>query len=218
MAIYTDRILMDIHRMIRKGSVQFEPGDRIPIKFNSKGKETTLYLGSVYFDTNNYKVCYDLFDHDNGALPVATIMPRDIEKLSAGDLLAVANKLDEYERDSFLRHSNYKSIEDELGKTDTQSIDFDETNRPIVLVDLNTRMAKDSYASLEECKVKSLFMGKNECFVTVKNEHGEEKNVKLAMFNDRSIMNITSCLKNRQLQNKVADKVREKTQITPKGL
>ena len=200
---------MDIHRMIRKGSVQFEPGDRIPITFINKGKELTLFLGSVYFDNSQYKVCYDLFSQDNSVNPVTSLQPRDIEKLSAGDLLEVANRLDEYERVSILRYSNYKAIENAIECSETKTIYFEGVSQPRVLVNPDSRIL-DTSASFEECRVKSVFLGDNDCYVSVLSENGKEKNVKLAMFNDRSIMNITSCLKSQQIQNIISDKAKER--------
>lgn len=214
MAIYTDRILRDIYRMTRKGSVQFEPEDRIPLTFRNQGREMTLYLGSVYYDNNLNKVCYDLYNHRESPIAVGALAPREIEKLSAGDLVAVANKLEEYGKDSILRYSNYQGIESSLKATEAQKIDFDETTKPRVLVNPEMNEGGD-HVGRGECRVKSLFIAKDECFVTVQKENGEINNVKLAMLDDRSIMNISSCLKNRTLETKVQEKVHVKTRITP---
>lgn len=214
MAIYTDRILRDIYRMVRKGSIQFEPNDRIPLTFRNQGKEMTLYLGSVYYDNNIHRVCYDLYNHKESPIPVGALAPRDIEKLSAGDLVAVANMLGEYENDSILRYSNYQGIEKSLQDSDAQKINFDETTKPRVLVNPELKPGGDQVGN-GECRVRSLFIAKDECFVTVQNEKGEIRNVKLAMLDDRSIKNISSCLKNRTLETKVQDKVHLKTRIKP---
>ena len=207
---------MDIHRMIRKGSVQFEPGDRIPLTFRNKGKEMTLYLGSVYFDNNLFRVCYDLYNHQNSSIPVGALNPREIDKLTAGDLVSVANRLSEYEKESVVRYSNYESIEKELKDSEKNVIEFDNMTRPRVLINPDLKM-EDENAGYQECRVTRLFVAEKECFVSVQNQEGEIKNYKLAMLNDRSIMNISSCLKNRELENKVTNRLHEKNSI-PKGV
>ena len=194
MAIYTDRLLMDVYRMIKKGSVQFEPGDRIPITFANQGKEFTKYLGSVYYDDTSHNVCYDLFNHADSADPIGTLQPRDVKMLSAGDLLSVANRLEEYERYSVLRYDNYKGIEETLQKTEGNRMEFEGVSRPRVLVNSALRSA-DIYAGFLECRVDSVFLAKGDCYASVSNGNGEQMNVKLAMFNDRSIMNVSACMK-----------------------
>lgn len=215
MAIYTDRILMDIHRMIKKGSVQFEPEDRIPIVFanKDKGREMTLYLGSVYYDSSTFKVCYDLYNHADSASPVGALNPREIEKLSAGDLVAVADRLEEYERDSVLRYSNYKMIEQALSESASGSIDFQEGTRPRVLAAPEPGIATTNVA-FAECRAVAVFMDRpgNDCYVSVIDNAGKSSNVKLAMLNDRSIMNIASCMKN------IRKQVQEAAQRNVKGV
>lgn len=203
---------MDIHRMIRKGSVQFEPGDRIPLTFRNKGKEMTLYLGSVYYDNSLFRVCYDLYNHQNSPIPVGSLGPREIDKLTAGDLVSVANRLSEYEKESVVRYSNYVSIETELRESNKNVIEFENMTRPRVLINPDSMKTSED-AGYEECRVTRLFVAENECFVSAQNKEGEIKNYKLAMLNDRSIMNISSCLKNRELENKVTNKFQEKNTL-----
>ena len=185
---------MDVYRMIKKGSVQFEPGDRIPITFTNQGKEFTKYLGSVYYDDTSHKVCYDLFNHADSANPIGTLQPRDIKSLSAGDLLSVANRLEEYERDSILRYNNYKGVETALQNTEGNRIEFVGMSRPRVLVNADPRIT-DTYAGFMECRVDSVFLAKDDCYASVSNVKGEQMNVKLAMLNDRSIQNVSACIK-----------------------
>ena len=204
MAIFKENIVKDIYGMIRKGSVQFEPGDRIPMTIRQREGDITLLIGGVHYDDTVFDACYDLYTSDHK--PVNTSQPMRVSNLTPDTLCDLGAVLERYNELAIQRYGNYQSIESALAEAPGSSITFSEEGRPYVLARLD--------GGFHECRAESVFIDRNgECLVGIrvplprkidemtgdlhdgmKTQYGIS-NQKLSMLNDKSIMNLASCVK-----------------------
>lgn len=184
MAIYKENMLKDIYGIVRKGSVQFEPGDYVPININNKGKDITLLIGGVHYDDSLYDVCYDLYTQDFD--PVRFQQPLKISNLTPNDLCSLGSNLYKYEDYALNRYVNFENIDSLLNDVPEKCIRFErESEMPLARIN-----------SSEELRIVSVFKDdKGECFAGLLSSRNQIENIRLVALTDKVIKNIDSCLK-----------------------
>lgn len=183
MAIYKENMLKDIYGIVRKGSVQFEPGDYVPIKVNNKGKDVTLLIGGVHYDDSVHDACYDLYTENHE--PVYSSQPWKISNLTPNDLCELGSRLEQYSEYALRRHMNYTAIEEMVGESENRCIRFErESEMPRVMLD-----------DKRELRIASVFSGGHEEYLAGVLMGDRIENMKLAALNDKTIMNIAACMK-----------------------
>lgn len=206
----TTDYLQKIYNRVCKGSLQFEPQDRIPVYIgcNAEDGKTRYCVGGVSIDQYTGQLTYSLFTAGGAFVPCATGV-REMETLSPKEIIDVANKADEYFVRALRRLKNLRSIMDIL-KENGNEIHFGD-NRPEVLVD------PDMSGNLRSVKADVVFFVESDrvimsescdVFITAKDDSGKEFNTPLLFLTDAGVSNVFSCMPQPKLSRK--EEVRER--------
>lgn len=206
----TTNYLQKIYNRVCKGSLQFEPQDRIPVYIgcNTEDDKAHYCVGGVSLDQYTGQLTYSLFTTGGVFVPCSTGV-RDMKTLSPKEIINVANKADEYFARTLFRFNNLRSIINIL-KENGNEIHFGD-NRPEVLVDPN--MSGD----LQSVKADVIFFVESDrrlmsefsdVFITTKDNFGKEFNIPLLFLTDSGISKVISCISKLELSRK--EEVRER--------
>lgn len=208
----TKEYLQKIYYKVRKGSLQFEPQDRIPVYINTpETAQPKYFIGSVSLDEYSGKLCYSLFTADGKFVPcVASSGIREMETLSPKEIGAVEKMTETYFNRSLMRIQNLRAIasclnhqieEFQKGVSIQDSLEFVDNKPEIIIPDGQ---------KFENVKVDSLFSvppgqaNYNEIYVSGKDRGGHTFNICLDYLTDTGLSNVRACLPQPKLTQKVS--------------
>lgn len=182
-------VLRDIYSMVRKGAVQFEPGDRIPVEIQTKRSSdtpVTYYIGGVSWDYYSGKLSYTLFDAKSNYIPAAGGF-RDFALLKTSEIVRVREAVSSYFGRSLCRMNNLSKLFTlvEQGK----EYFFSENDKPDVYLDI--RM--DGFC--EKCSVDKLYRHGDILKVCVSDFSGKQLDINASQLTDMGLSNVLSCAK-----------------------
>lgn len=199
MSILKSTCFRDLYIMIRKGTVQFEPKDMVPLSIVSKkkdGSEMHYSVGSVSYDSYTGNLEYSLYDA-NGHFVPSTNGLRDLSSLRPEEVKHLSDTVFSYKERALHRQKNLQFIYDIMSASGPgDNFEFSEGNKPEVL------MSDGKSDKLETLTVNSLFVPEFDGYGEsgpnfyvagfLGNDKGNIMNVPLISLTDTDVSNVAT--------------------------
>ena len=183
----------DIHMMLRKGYVMFEPGDRVEIsglqRRTTAGEMVKYFVGGIAYHPDYGNMHYFMFN-DRGEYIVPEKGPRWLDTLPTVNLETLCEKVKEYCDKAMCRASNLAKILEVVEATEDKTIWFNRNSGfPSALVDLPAN------GELEQAMFSDLFKGEDGNLYLTSCKNGNEIfNYPLHSLTDMGVANVLSCI------------------------
>lgn len=182
-------VLRDIYSMVRKGAVQFELGDRVPVQLRSRrtgGEPVTYYVGGVSWDHYSGRLSYSLYDGEGNYVPSATGF-RDFSSLETPEAVRVREAVSSYLDRSLCRIANMNRLHGLVSGSGGRIV-FSGDERPDVYLDMRLDGVR------EKCSVDMAWVRSNdsELLARVTDFSGRAADIKVSALTDMGLSNVLS--------------------------